>query len=131
MFTIVWYFDSLSARNSQCSFVPDIHTLVNTYYQTQGRSRWNPNGYLFNEGLGDEAYCLIALTVSARHHEQLVGSSNVNSLKYETEALQTLNRRVEDERNSVRIGTIVTILGFIALDMEFPRQVNKFAVFSM
>jgi hypothetical protein len=102
----------------------DLYTLVSTYYSTRGISRWNPNMHLFHEGLEDEAYLSVALTVSARHHERLHKISNENSLKYETMALQVLNGRVKKEYDSVQIGTIVAILGFIALDLEFPRKVS-------
>lgn len=79
--------------------------------------------HLFHQGLEDEAYLSIALTVSARHHEKLHAISHENSTKWEAKALETLNRRVQNESKCYQIGTIVSILGFIALDLEFPRKV--------
>ena len=79
---------------------------------------------LFHEGLADEAYLAIALTVSARHHESYRRTSKRNSLKWEAKALQTLNQRVKDESACYQIGTLVSILGFVALDLEFPRKVG-------
>ena len=115
----------LTSMGTDTNGSQDLHTLVSTYYHTHGRSRWNPNMHLFHEGIGDEAYMSIALTVSARHHEKMNGLGSGNSLKWETAALRTLNRRIKTEGKSNGIGTMVSILGFIALDLEFPIYVSS------